>query len=185
MDDAPSTVTLYLDRARLVFLPFSRPAPRRAAPVRPAGRLPTCPHGIRRGRGPRTRGRVRSFSHGHRNNISCQSRRSSDDRSAGEAPGMPPTWQVAPGRGIAAGASCAAAESFEGHTDAVAVESTGSRTSLVAPANGSASVNLVDTYSAGSPLEPRLRLDPAGLHRLDRGRHSHARSGRRRARRTS
>ena len=49
--------------------------------------------------------------------------------------------------GIAAGASCSAAESVDGHTDTVAVESSGSRASVVVPANGTARVNLVDTYS--------------------------------------
>ncbi len=49
--------------------------------------------------------------------------------------------------GIAAGASCSAAESVNGHTDTVAVESTGSGASVVVPSNDTATVNLVDTYS--------------------------------------
>jgi Domain of unknown function (DUF5979)/Thioester domain len=49
--------------------------------------------------------------------------------------------------GIAAGASCSAAESVDGHTDTVAVESSGTKGSVVVPANGSATMTLEDTYS--------------------------------------
>lgn len=49
--------------------------------------------------------------------------------------------------GIPAGASCSATESVDGHTDTVAVDSSGTKGSVVVPANGSATVKLEDTYS--------------------------------------
>ena len=52
--------------------------------------------------------------------------------------------------GIPAGASCSVAESVDGHTDAVVVESTGDQASVVVPANGTTNLKLVDTYSPAS-----------------------------------
>jgi hypothetical protein len=49
--------------------------------------------------------------------------------------------------GVPAGATCIAVETVDGHTDTVDVESAGAKQTVDVPANGTATVRLIDSYS--------------------------------------
>ncbi len=68
--------------------------------------------------------------------------------------------------GVGGGSTCLATEVIDGHTDTLAVETTGANQQVTAPAAGIANVNMTDTFSgpASQPQPPAPQPQPPAPH---------------------
>jgi hypothetical protein len=68
--------------------------------------------------------------------------------------------------GVGGGSTCLATEVIDGHTDTLAVVTTGANQQVTAPAAGIATVNMTDTFSgsASPPQPPAPQPEPPAAH---------------------